>query len=65
MLRKQERELTQWVKLFTFTGSFAITEEGLFDNNTSGGNILASQSFSAVNVVATDTFQVTHKVAFN
>ncbi len=52
----------QWVKTFTFTLSFAITEEGLFDNNSSGGNLVASQSFSAVNVVNTDTLQVTHKI---
>ena len=52
----------QWVKTFTFSGSLAITEEGLFDNNTSGGNMLASQSFSAINVVDTDTLQITHKV---
>lgn len=54
----------RWVKTFTFTSSFAITEEGLFDNNTSGGNMLASQSFSAVNVVNTDTLQITHNVKF-
>jgi hypothetical protein len=54
----------RWVKTFTFTGSLALTEEGLFDNNTSGGNMLASQTFSAVNVVNTDTFQVTHNVKF-
>lgn len=52
----------QWVKTFTFSGTFAITEEGLFDNNTSGGNMLAYQSFSAINVVDTDTLQITHKV---
>jgi hypothetical protein len=52
----------QWVKTFTFSGSFAITEEGLFNNNTSGGIMLASQSFSAINVVDTDTLQITHKV---
>lgn len=54
----------RWVKTFTFTGSLALTEEGLFDNNTSGGNMLASQTFSAVNVVNTDTLQVTHNVKF-
>lgn len=52
----------QWVKTFTFSGSLALTEEGLFDNNTSGGNMLASQTFSAINVVDTDTLQITHKV---
>lgn len=54
----------RWIKTFTFTGGFAITEEGLFDNNTSGGVMLASQTFSAVNVVSTDTLQITHNVKF-
>ena len=54
----------QFIKTFTFTGSFAITEEALFDNNTSGGNMACSQSFSAINVVTTDTLQITHKVQF-
>ena len=54
----------RWVKTFTFTGSLALTEEGLFDNNTSGGIMLASQTFSAVNVVNTDTLQVTHNVKY-
>lgn len=57
-------DTSQWVKTFTFTGSFAITEEGLFDNNTSGGNMLARQVFSAIDVVSGDTLQITHKVAF-
>lgn len=54
----------RWVKTFTFTGSLALTEEGIFDNNTSGGVMLASQTFSAVNVVNTDTLQITHNVKF-
>lgn len=52
----------QWQKTFTFTGNLAITEEGLLDNNTSGGIMLARQVFSAVNVVNNDTLQITHKV---
>lgn len=52
----------QWVKTFSFTGSFAVTEEGLLDNNTSGGNLLARQVFSAVNVANGDSLQITHKV---
>lgn len=52
----------KWIKTFTFTSGFAIIEEGLFDNNTTGGNMLASQSFSAVNVVNTDTFSITHSI---
>lgn len=54
----------RWVKTFTFSGALALTEEGLFDNNASGGNMLASQSFSAINVVNTDTLQITHNVKF-
>jgi|GEM_PF-911787 len=55
----------QWVKTFNFTGTFAVTEEGLFDNNTSGGNMLASQSFSAINVISGDSVQFTHKVQYS
>ena len=58
-------DTARWVKTFTFTGSLALTEEGLFDNNTSGGNMLASQTFSAVNVVNTDTLAITHNVVYN
>jgi hypothetical protein len=52
----------QWAKTFTFTGSFAVTEEGLLDNNTSGGNLLARNVFAAINVVSGDTLGITHKV---
>lgn len=55
----------QWVKTFSFSSTFAITEEGLFDNNSSGGNMLASQSFSAINVISGDSVQFTHKVQFS
>jgi hypothetical protein len=57
-------DTARWVKTFTFTGNLALTEEGLFDNNTSGGNMLASQSFSAVNVVDTDNLQITHNIKY-
>jgi len=59
----QTNDTAQWVKTFSFTGSFAVTEEGLLDNNTSGGNLLARQVFSAVNVASGDSLQITHKVA--
>lgn len=49
-------------KTFSFTSSFAVTEEGLLDNNTSGGNLFAYQTFSAINVTNGDTLQITHKV---
>jgi hypothetical protein len=54
-------DTTSLVKVWTFSGSFAITEEGIFDNASSGGNMMASQSFSAINVVSTDQLTVTHK----
>jgi len=52
----------QWVKTFTAGGTQAITEEGLFDNNTSGGKLLARQVFAAINMVLNDTVQFTHKI---
>ena len=56
----------QWVSTFTFTGSLAITEEGLFNSGTSSaGTMLASQSFSVINVINTDTLQITHQVSFS
>lgn len=52
----------QWQKTFSFTGSFAVTEEGLLDNNSSGGVLLARQVFSAINVANGDSLQITHKI---
>lgn len=52
----------RWIKTFNFTGSFAVTEEGILDNNTSGGVLLARQVFSAVNVVSGDSLQITHNI---
>ena len=52
----------QWTHTFNFTASYGITEEGLFDNNVSGGVMLASQSFAVVNVQNGDAMQITHKV---
>lgn len=54
-------DTTQLVKTFTFTGSFAVTEEGILDNASSGGSLLARQVFSAINVVSGDAIQFTHK----
>jgi len=52
----------RWIKTFTFTNTFAVTEEGILDNNTSGGVLLARQVFSAVNVVSGDSLQITHNI---
>lgn len=49
------------VNLFTFTDTFAITEEGLF-NAASVGNMIASRSFSAINVESGDSLQITHDI---
>lgn len=54
-------DTTQLVKTWTFSGSFAVTEEGILDNATSGGNLLARQVFAAVNVASGDSLQITHK----
>lgn len=54
-------DTAQWVTTFSFTASFAVTEEGIF-NAASGGTMLASQSFAALNVVNGDTLQITHKI---
>jgi len=51
----------QFVTTFTFTGALALTEEGIF-NASSGGTMLASQSFAALNVADGDTLAITHKI---
>lgn len=53
-------DTTQLVHTWTFTGSFAITEEGIL-TAISVGSLLAYQTFSAINVVSGDSLQVTHK----
>jgi hypothetical protein len=46
----------QLQKTFTFTASFAVTEEGIFDSATaSSGTLLARQVFAAVNVANLDS----------
>jgi hypothetical protein len=54
-------DTAQLVTTFTFTGALAITEEGIFNAATSG-TMLASQSFSVLNVADGDTLAITHKV---
>ena len=51
---------------FTFTSGadFAITEEGLF-NAASTGTMVASRSFSAINVVSGDSLQITHDIVMS
>jgi len=54
-------DTSQWVTTFTFTASFAVTESGIF-NQSSGGTMLARQTFSAINVTSGDSLQITWKV---
>jgi len=54
-------DTAQWTTTFTFTSSFAVTEAGLF-NAPSGGTMLASQSFSALNVTSGNTLTITWKI---
>jgi hypothetical protein len=50
-----------WSATFNFTASYAITEAGIF-NASSGGTMLARQTFSAVNVVSGDSLTINWKV---
>ena len=46
---------------FSFSGDYAITEAGVF-NDASAGTMLSRTTFSAVNVTADDTLKVTIKI---
>ena len=54
-------DTAQFVHAWTFTGTFAVTESGIFDTS-SAGNMLARQTFSAINVISGDSLQITWKV---
>lgn len=53
-------DTAQLVLTYTFTGSFAVTESGVF-NASSAGVLLARQVFSAINVASGDSLQITWK----
>lgn len=57
----ETNDTAQLVYEWTFSDSFAITEEGIF-NASSGGDMLAYQNFSAVNVESGNKFEVTHQI---
>lgn len=52
----------QLVKSWTFTGAVTVNEEGIFDNATSGGNLLARQIIGPYTMASGDTLTLTHKV---
>ena len=48
---------------FAITATYAITEEGLFTSSAaSSGTMLSHQVFAALNLVATDSIQIIHKI---
>jgi len=49
------------VKTFTFTSSFAVTEAGVLDS-AAVGTLLCRQTFTAINVVSTETLEVTYSI---
>ena len=55
-------DTAQYVRVFTAAATQAITEEGLLDNNSSDGNLLAHQVFSAINMVSGGICQFTYKI---
>lgn len=58
----QTNDTATLVHTFTFSASFAVTEAGAL-NAASSGVLLNRQVFSAINVVSSDTLQVTIDVA--
>jgi len=54
-------DTAQLVTTFTFTGSFAVTESGIF-NDASAGTMLSRQTFGAINVSSGDSIEVTWKI---
>lgn len=59
-------DTAQLVKTFTFTttGTYAITEAGVFNLAATSGSatMLCRQTFTAINVVATETLEVTYRL---
>ena len=57
-------DTSQFIHTFSFTESKAITEAGVF-NSSGAGEMLAAQTFSAVNVASGDSLQITFKIDFD
>jgi hypothetical protein len=54
-------DTSTWVHQWDFTGSFTVTESGIF-NAASSGTLLARQVFSAINVISGDSLQLTWRL---
>ena len=55
-------DTAQLVHTFTFTGSYAVTEAGVFNSSSSGATMLSRKTFTPVSVVAADTLAVTYQI---
>jgi hypothetical protein len=55
-------DTAQLVKTFTFTAAYSVTEAGVLDTAVTGGVLLSRQVFASIDVVATDTLEVTWKI---
>ena len=56
-------EILQFQTTYTFTGAFAVTEAGIF-NDASAGTMLCYQDFAAINVSNGDSLQITWQITF-
>lgn len=57
-------DTVQFVTVFNFTGSLAITEAGIFNASTNGV-MCAYQDFGVINVANGDNLQITWKIVFS
>lgn len=57
-------DTAQLVTTFSFTGTLAITESGVFNAGASG-DMLCYQDFSVINVGNGDSLQITWKIQFS
>lgn len=51
-------DTAKWLITYNFTGSYAVTESGIF-NAASAGTMLARRVFAAINVASGDSIQIT------
>ena len=55
----------QFIKTWNFTGSVTVNEVGIFNNNTSGGDMLGRQVTSSKSFVNGESLQITYKVVLS
>lgn len=57
--------VAEFEREFNFTGSLSVTESGILNNTTSGGTLLARQTFSELNFVDGDSLVVRWEITFS